>query len=466
MIKQEKKKRLFSFALPSGTDPARLFSSHAQRPYSLFFDSNRECHPLNRYSYLCIDPFETIESRNGNVVITTKSNRYSYAADPFSVVKERLVLAGNDMATNKDLPPFQGGAAGFFGYDLARQLENFSSSTAPDNGIPDMCIGLYDCIAAFNHHAEKGWIIVQAHDEATALERAALFHPSSVEIIPNNPPLQWHTKIDDNEYKNNIQKVIDYIYAGDIFQANLSRRFTADIPETFDSYAHYCRLREINPAPYSTFMRFKDSAFSGSSPERFLSVKAGKVETRPIKGTMPSKVDPSHLLKSEKDRAENAMIVDLMRNDISKVCEDHSVDVPSLFSIETFEGIHHMVSTVTGQLRADKNSLDLLRACFPGGSITGAPKIRAMQIIDELEPDRRGPYCGAMGFIGWNGDMETNIVIRTLVYNRNTVSLQTGGGITAESDPAKELDETLVKAERLFASFDVEYFSDKKEKQS
>jgi para-aminobenzoate synthetase component 1 len=211
-------------------------------------------------------------------------------------------------------------------------------------------------------------------------------------------------------------------------------------------------------------MNFGPLKISSASPERFISVRDRAVETRPIKGTRPRMGDPAvdqlyrnELENSEKDRAENAMIVDLLRNDLSKVCEDHSVEVPALFALEDFASVHHLVSTVTGALRVDKTPADLLRACFPGGSITGCPKVRAMEIIEEQEPHRRGPYCGALGYLGFNGNMDTNIAIRTLVYTGDTVSFNTGSGIVADSDPAGEYEETFDKAESIFRSFEPQY---------
>jgi para-aminobenzoate synthetase component I len=453
MTAWSQKKSLFVYPWQE-LDAARVFARLAAQPYSLYLDSARPSHPLNRYSYLCWHPFETIESKDGRVTITNRENQFTYKADPFQVVRERLALWGDVLKHDPALPPFQGGAVGFFGYDLARGLEKISTKAKDSQSMPDLCIGLYDKVLAFDHAAGKAWLILHMVDEKTALTHKAylegLAHetPARTDFQP-----EWKTQIDDCHYRADIQKVIDYIYAGDIFQANLSRRFTADVPGDFDSYAHYCHLRAVNAAPYAAYMNFGGIKLASSSPERFLSVEGRKIETRPIKGTLSSSLPAEFLENSEKDRAENAMIVDLLRNDLSKVCEDHSVTVDEFCSIETFEAVHHMVSTISGTLRADQTPLDALRACFPGGSITGAPKIRAMEIIEELEPHRRGPYCGAMGYIGWNGTMDTSITIRTIVYDGAQMHIQTGGGITADSIPEAELNETLTKAAKLFESF-------------
>jgi para-aminobenzoate synthetase component 1 len=451
-------KTLFVFDW-KGPDAFQSFAPLAAMPYSLFFDSNRDGHPGNNYSYICWHPFETIESKNTRIRITNRENQTSYIADAFDVVKERLELWGEKFQSQENLPPFQGGAAGYFGYDLARGLENLPKIAEDDRDMPDMCIGLYDKVLAFDHNSGQAWLMIYAVDEQTAL-----VHKTHIERLmsrahepvfyPVNLP--WSAQVCEADYLNDIDKVINYIHAGDIFQANLSRRFTAALPHHFDAFAHYGQLRKINAAPYSAFMNFGGITLASSSPEKFLSVHDRQVETKPIKGTMPSSKPEQALLDSEKDRAENAMIVDLLRNDLSKVCEDHSIDETELFKVETFEGVHHLVSTIRGKLRADQTSLDLLKACFPGGSITGAPKVRAMEIIEEMEPQRRGPYCGAIGFIGFDGTMETNIAIRTLVFSGGQVQLQTGGGITAGSNAQAELEETLTKATKLFESFETQ----------
>lgn len=450
------KKRLFVYPW-QGPDALQSFAPLAGQPYALFLDSNRDGHDLSRYSYILWQPFETIESKDGVVHVSNAHSHVSYRAEAFHVVRERIALWGEDAApVQANLPPFQGGACGFFGYDLARRLERLPSKAAV-HGQPDMAIGLYDKVIAFDHKSGQAHLIIHAPDEETAkVHKAYIERLGAANAAPrvDMPALAWRAARGDDDYRRDIQKIVDYIYAGDIFQANLSRRFSADVPAGFDTFAHYTRLRDVNPAPYAAYMNFGNGfVLSGSSPERFMSAKGRSVETRPIKGTMPDSLPPSALAESEKDRAENIMIVDLLRNDLSKVCEDHSVEVAALCDIETFEGLHHMVSHVRGTLRADMGAVDALRACFPGGSITGAPKIRAMEIIDEMEPHRRGAYCGAIGYIGFDGAMDTAITIRTLVYEGGQVHLQTGGGITAMSDAAAELEETMLKARRIFTSF-------------
>jgi para-aminobenzoate synthetase component 1 len=450
----ERQKRLFVYDWQAPDAPTS-FAPLADLPYSLFLDSNKNGHALNRYSYILWHPFEMIESTGGRVTVTNRDHQVSYTADIFKVVRERLALWGEDRRPEKNLPPFQGGAAGFFGYDLARQLERLPSRTEK-NAQPDACIGLYDKVLAFDHAAGKAYLMI-----FTASEAEAIVHKTFLENRVRDHQIRtfggteaaWKTDKDDKAFEKDIARVIEYIHAGDIFQANLSRRFSASIPHNFDAFAHYEHLRAINPAPYAAFMNFGAVKLASCSPERFLEVKGRVLETRPIKGTMASSLPASALSESEKDRAENVMIVDLLRNDLSKVCEDHSIEVTALCDIETFEGLHHMVSTVRGTLRGDQSAMDALRACFPGGSVTGAPKIRAMEIIEELEPNRRGAYCGALAWIGFDGAMDSAITIRTLVYEGEQAHLQTGGGIIADSVAKKELAETLTKAEKIFESF-------------
>lgn len=420
----------------NGDDILTCAESLSQEPYTLFFDSNRAAHPLNQWSFLCWSPIETISCKNG---VITHNGEIIEDTDLFQFIEFRLKhynFEENDV-------PFTGGAAGYFGYDLGRQLETIPNDTIDDLNLPDAILGIYQNVMAYDHANDTTWIRGETPDITGETK-----HPH------HTPPISWNTSKTDQKYCDDIQTVIDYIHAGEIYQANLSRRYEAILPQGFTPFAHYKTLRAINSSPFSAFMNFDYFQLSSSSPERFLSLKNKAVDTRPIKGTRPDTQSPDLLKNNIKERAENLMIVDLLRNDISKVCEGNSVKVPSLCDIETFEGLHHMVSTVQGVLQKNKTACDLLQACFPGGSITGAPKIRAMQIIEELEETRRGPYCGAMGYIGFNGDMDTNIIIRTLIYKEDKTYLQVGSGIVSDSTPQKELIETKQKAQKIWESFE------------
>ncbi|MEM6780962.1 MAG: anthranilate synthase component I family protein [Pseudomonadota bacterium] len=437
-------------------DPADEFERICDQRYALFFDSNCDGNPQNRYSYICWNPVEMIESKDGVISITNAREQSQFEGNPFEVLQGRLELYGMDKALDPDLPPFQGGAAGMFGYDLGRDLERLPTLAQDDLNCPDMAIGIYDQVIAYDHETEQAWFIVHAKNEKDFQRRKVMLmmmDGANHESDPYNP-VEWITDKTSSDYMSDIQAAIDNIYAGEVFQVNLSRRLEADVPIGFSKYGHYKYVRDINPAPFSAFMNFGEFQIASSSPEQFLHVQDNVITTRPIKGTLPSSEPIQKLKDSDKDRAENLMIVDLMRNDLSKVADYLSVSVPQLFEIETYEGVHHMVSTVQAKLMPGKGSVDTLQACFPGGSVTGAPKIRAMELIEEMEPYRRGPYCGSLGLIGFDGYMNTSITIRTLIYANENIYLQTGGGIVSDSKPEAELQETLDKADALLGSFE------------
>lgn len=446
-------------------DPLRVFAALQHLPYSLLFDSADRKHINARYSFVVSHPIETIESKNGHITITNWDEQKRFEGNPFTILQNRLNRWIDNTETVRGLPPFQGGAAGLFGYDLGRDIEILPEKSTDNAKMPDMAVGIYDQVITFDHLKKQTWLITHArnYDEARKKQSYLL---SLIQHGPDIPvyqgsALDWQSNLESSDYKKRVRNIIEHIGNGDIFQANMAQRFDAMLPEDFDPFAHYTHLRDVNPAPFSGYMNLGDIKISATSPERFLHVKDGHVETRPIKGTRPHGADPAadeackkELEGSAKDRAENTMIVDLLRNDLSKVCTAESLRVPELCKLESFASVHHLVSTVRGELKEGKTAIDLLQACFPGGSITGAPKIRAMEIIETLEPTRRGPYCGAMGYIGFDGAMDSNILIRTLVFEPGTVSLQTGGGITIESDPSAEYQETLDKAAAIFRSFE------------
>ncbi len=445
--------------------PIDAFARVHMLPYSLFLDSSDNGHADSRYSYVVSHPCEMIEAYGRMVRITNRERQTSLEKDPFIALQERMDTWTLDLERDMDLPPFQGGAAGFFGYDLARTMEILPDQTRYDENVPDMAFGIYDQVLAFDHDLNKCWLITQATDEAQAKRKRrpllALYTGPVPHRKANTDSLRWEADKTVQHYTSDIQKVIDYINKGDLFQANISQHFEAQVPMGFDAFEHYRTLRTVNPAPYAAFMNVGPLKISSASPERFLSVSDGHVETKPIKGTVPHVEDKTQdeknkaqLMDSAKDRAENIMIVDLLRNDLSKVCLPVSVEVTQLCALETFSSVHHLVSTIVGELKESYTPLDAIKACFPGGSITGAPKVRAMEVIEELETTRRGPYCGSIAYIGFNGQMNSNILIRTLVYENQTIRLHVGGGITTKSDPKSEHQETLDKAEALFRSFD------------
>lgn len=454
-------------------NPLSLYSAGLKnRKYSQILHSSDTEHNLGRYSFIVYDPIEIIKYQNGKISIESENENLNFTGNPFMVIKDRLeILCNSEPAeTKENIPPFQGGAVGFFGYDLARINEDLPKIAQYDPQTPEMIIGIYDKVIAYDHIEQKCWIITRGNSSAQAknlknktLEEINLWLrdiPKYPTIINNNISLSWKQEESKQEYIEKIKKIIDYIYDGEIFQANLSQKFTSEITPNFDSFMHYCHLCNINPAPFSAYLNFDEIIISSASPERFLFVHNNNVETRPIKGTrkraknfMQDHEIAEELRRNSKDRAENAMIVDLMRNDISKICNDHSVETTKLCAVETFATVHHLVSTVKGRLRGNMHALDLLDACFPGGSITGAPKIRAMEIIEELETSRRNSYCGSIAYIGFDGTMDTNIAIRTISYSKNEASIRAGGGIIAKSNPENEYQETLDKADAMLKSF-------------
>jgi para-aminobenzoate synthetase component 1 len=371
-------------------------------------------------------------------------------------------------------------------------LERVPRPKYDDLAIPDVLLGIYDWVVAWDHTADRAWLVSTGMPETgrARSERAArrmafvkerlttrrldgwavregsagrrTAHRPSRPTAPSYPVtdvqhLGLRSTFTREGYQQGVARVIEYIFAGDIFQANLSQRLEAPLVGT--PLELYRRLRSRNPAPFSAFLDFGELVVASASPERFLRVEDGHVEARPIKGTRPRGVGPEHdaalalaLAESDKDRAENVMIVDLLRNDLSRVCEPGSVRVPELFALEHYATVHHLVSTVVGDLVPTQDAADLVRAAFPGGSITGAPKVRAMQIIAELEPTRRGVYCGAIGYWSATGAFDANIVIRTYLVLGDVAYFQAGGGIVADSDPEQEYRETLDKARGLIAA--------------
>ena len=460
-------------ALP-WVDPLAYFSAVAETPYAIWLDTADTRHPAGRYSFIMHDPFETLTLKNPH-------------DNPFAQLKTKLAQWEEDWAGLEahwpDSPPFKGGAAGLFGYDLVQSLEKLPRHLPPyavdDTRLPDMAVGFYDLVLGFDHQTHRCFVFSTGFPAHGAAERSNLARlkienlKKTLHGLPKVPAAHFpasgkmdgyiNADIEASIFKSRVQKVIDYIHAGDIFQANLSHRFSGHIASDDTPLTYYARLRHISPGPFAGYANFGNWVLASASPERFLECKHQRVETRPIKGTRPRSGDPKtdmalleDLKTSQKDRAENVMIVDLLRNDLSRVCEDGSMKVSALCELETFETVHHLVSIISGQLRSGMSPPDLLEACFPGGSISGAPKIRAMEIIAELENNTRGPYTGALGYIGFDGAMDMNILIRTAVIRDKKITFQVGGGIVADSQPEAEYLETLDKARGLITAIGVE----------
>ncbi len=459
-------------------DPISVFATLAGEPFALLLDS-ATASPQNdptlqgRWTYIGADPFTVLTKHGGGVELNGVAQNGT-AFDLLSQQTKALSLPPH-WQEDKNLPPFAGGFAGMFGYELGCELERLP--TPPQNGpiretTPDFAVGAYDCVLAFDCIERRAFIVSTGLPEASPTARAVRAEARAAKwrarlaLNPALPDLEWpaspasettiraeHTR---NDYEAQIQQVIDYIYAGDIFQANLSQRFDATLQNDDNPFTLYRKLRAISPAPYAGFFNFGKGCLLSSSPERFLKSDGRTVETKPIKGTRPRgssvKEDETlarDLTQSEKDRAENVMIVDLLRNDLSRASEDRSVKVTRLCELESFATVHHLVSTITSTLKSDTSNVDLLKACFPGGSITGAPKVRAMEIITELESSARGPYCGSLGYLSFSGEMDTNILIRSMTCIGQHITFRAGGGIVADSNPSDEYEETLDKASAL-----------------
>ena len=453
--------------------PWEVARNLAGRHHLLFLDSALSSSPLGRYSFVTADPFAWIRAHGKKVWIDGDLQR---EGDPFAVLAR--LLAPHRLDALPGLPPFQGGAAGLFGYDLCHHLERLPSPRFDDFETPDLAIGLYDWVIAFDHEQRRAWLIStglpetdpdrrrrRARQRLDRVRRLLTAASPPVANAPGSPitPAVLHplpglpgvySSFNRDGFLEAIRRGIEYVHAGDCFQVNLAQRLLHRA--TLPPLELYRRLRERNPAPFAGYLDVGDFVIASASPERFARVSGGHIETRPIKGTRPRGATPAEdaasaaaLLASAKDRAENVMIIDLLRNDLGRVCAYGSVRVDAVCRLESYRTVHHLVSEVIGRLRPGLGPIDLLRAAFPGGSVTGAPKVRAMQIIAELEPTARGPYCGSLGYIGFDGKMDTSILIRTFTAGKGWIQFPAGGGIVADSTPEGEYAETLHKAEGL-----------------
>jgi para-aminobenzoate synthetase component 1 len=421
-----------------------------QRQLTLLESVMRDEH-LGRYSFLACNPKATLEVTGSGVFLEGVAQD-----EPALAVIGRL-LAANRQRHVPGLPPFQGGLAGYISYDFGRLLEPHARVPAFAPLCPDLVLNHFDCVAAFDHMQERAWIVSETSARADELEELLARKPRAEggHIITG-----WQSNFTREAYEQAIARTVDYVLAGDIFQANITQTFSAHIPPGFDALAFYRVLRAKNPATFAAFLNYDGIQIASSSPERLLSLDGARAEARPIKGTRRRDPDPARdasliasLTSSRKDRAENVMIVDLLRNDLSRVSKPGSVKVPVLCGLESYANVHHLVSVIVSELKDGLGPRDVLAAAFPGGSITGAPKIRAMEIIAEIEAAPRGVYCGSIGYIGFNGRADFNIAIRTAQFAGGMARVQGGGGITARSDPASEYEESLTKVKRVMEAF-------------
>jgi para-aminobenzoate synthetase component 1 len=465
-------------------DAVEAFRRLAGLPHVVFFDSAMRHPQLGRYSFVAADPVEWLSApADGTDALgwlAKSMGRCGLRIADCGLASGQSNPQSEIRNPKSELPPFQGGWAGMFGYELGRGLESVPAAI-DEFQLPALAVGLYDVVVAFDHERQVVLLISQGFPETDsrarcerAAARMALFRERLSDKCPPNArstqdtctalpagalapqhPVAGNEELTSNfsadAYRQAVRRAIEYIYAGDVFQVNLSQRLLH--PARGTSVDLYCRLRERNPAPFAGYLDGGGWQIASASPERFIRVEGGRVETRPIKGTRGRSLRPEadlfagdELRASEKDRAENVMIVDLLRNDLSRSCRPESVCVSQLCGLETYQYVQHLVSVVEGTLRDGSTPIDLLRTSFPGGSITGAPKIRAMEIIAELEPTVRGAYCGSLGYLGVDGRMDTSILIRTVTAARGWWQLPVGGGIVAQSNPADEYEETWHKA--------------------
>ncbi|MCY6370807.1 aminodeoxychorismate synthase component I [Clostridium ganghwense] len=438
-------------------DAFSIYSIFKDRYESIFLDSGMDRERLGKYSFIALNPFITFKSKN-NVCFL---NREQYEGDTFEELKK---IIKKYKFNNNTKFPFIAGGIGYFSYDLGRSIEKLPEISEEDVDIPDCYFNFYDNIIVIDHVNNKTYVtalgILEEQKESISHIKNKICKGKKVQYQKHKKnKLPFQSNFTKKEYIKTIDRVREYIKNGDIYITNLTQRFTCDIEK--DPYDVYRTLRNINPAPFAAYMKFEGFSIVSSSPERFLKIKDGVVETRPIKGTRPRGKNEEEdlnnrqeLLNSEKDKSELLMIVDLERNDLSRVCRPNSVKVTELFELEQYSTVYHLVSTIKGELRDECTSIDCIKACFPGGSITGAPKIRSMEIIDELEKVRRNIYTGCIGYIGFDDNVDLNIVIRTILMKDNKAYLGVGGGITWESDSEAEYEETLDKARALFRSLE------------
>ena len=454
--------------------PPEVFEIYKNRRHSFFLDGGMDPHRLGRYSFIGSSPFLVMKSRGDDITLSGSYKRKKIKGNPFDIL---AILLDMYKMESRDLPvPFGGGVVGYLGYDLCHFIEKLPKDAVDDLELPECYLGFYDAILAFDNMLSRVYILSTGFpetEERCRKERAEkrieairddLIRASKNRIkqeerrkIPAEARIKLKGGFSRRQYIDAVEKARQYIIEGDIFEVNLSQRFEAELD--IKPYKLYKKLRQINPAPFAGYLNFSGVSVISASPERFMRLCGDNVETRPIKGTRPrgegaqqDEALAEELMKSPKDRAENIMIVDLERNDLGRVCRYGSVKVTELAILEVYATVFHLTSTVTGRLKEDKGVVDLIKATFPGGSITGAPKVRAMEIIDELEPTRRSIYTGSIGYIGFNGDMDLNIAIRTFIVKGKKAYFQVGGAVVYDSDPEAEYQETLHKVRAMIES--------------
>jgi anthranilate synthase component I len=458
--------------------PVSAFLKLRGRGPAFLLESAEQGQRFGRYSFLGFRPRALLRYEDGQMQVTEQGETRPLETDggPFDAVAR--YLSNYRVAPLEGLPPFAGGAVGMFGYDLVRTVERLPEANPDDVGTPDMALMVSDALIVFDHLSHQVTILVNAFVDGPAdvdeayprvvglIERARELlaqpvpRPETPAARPADPRAAFASNMTQAEYEAAVEKAKEYIYAGDAFQVVPSHRWAGPCP--VHPFSLYRGLRVVNPSPYMYFLEFDDFAIVGASPEPMLKVNDGRAEVRPIAGTRPRASSPEEdlrvareLLEDEKERAEHVMLVDLGRNDLGRVCEFGTVEVGELMKIETYSHVMHIVSSVSGRLRPGYNAMDALSACLPAGTLSGAPKIRAMEIIDELEPVKRGFYGGAIGYLSYTGDLDTCIHIRTVVVKDGIAYVQAGAGVVADSDPAYEYRETEAKVGAMFDAMEL-----------
>ena len=471
------------------SSPCLIYEALSNRN-SFLLESVKGHEKIARYSFIGFDPCLEFKVKNGFIKVRSSSEENATSNKPLHIMK--ILMKKYNQLPHEHLGPFQGGFVGIFSYDFVHYLERLPRNAADDLSLPDAHFLMIDKFVAFDHVDKKSWIIVcpgvkdmidirssdthidwtEKYDEAEyEIERIhkriqgyKLNNPVNDTIVPKrlqDRKMDIVYEMKKNVYVDIVKKTKEYIAAGDIFQANLSQRVSAHLGGK-DTWNLYKILRSINPSPFAAYVDFGDYKIVSSSPERLLRVKGKTIDTRPIAGTRPRGKDSredelmrTELLLNEKERAEHIMLIDLERNDLGRVSEYGSVRVDEMMITEDYSHVIHIVSNVLGNLSSEKDCFDAIKAAFPGGTITGVPKVRCMEIIDELEPVRRGPYTGSIGYMSFSDNMDLNIVIRTFVIKDDVAYVQAGAGIVADSDPEREYVETLKKAEALIKTLEM-----------
>lgn len=460
--------------------PISTFQKIGRSSFSYLLESAEGGEKLARYSFIGIDPFLIFQSKDKQIEINGKERKEKYIENPF--LSLRRIASGFKVTPVDGLPRFFGGGVGYFGYDLIRFIEELPNNTNDDLAIPDCMLVYAGTIVVFDHLTHQMWVIVNIPVKKEVLSKESAYDQAIIQIEKtilqlkknNSTSLdkQKETKdkgiissetqsnVTQNEFIEKVEKAKEYILAGDAFQIVLSQRLSRKTTES--PFKIYRSLRSLNPSPYMYYLNYGEIQIVGASPEPLVRLTGNLVESKPLAGTRHRGKNnqedytlEKEMLNDEKEKAEHTMLVDLARNDLGRVCSPGTVRVTQFMKVEKFSHVMHLVSEVQGLIQPNKNAFDALEACFPAGTVSGAPKVRAMEIIDELEPHDRGPYAGAVGYIGFNGNMDTCITIRTIVFKEEKAYIQAGAGIVYDSVPKNEYRETLNKARALFKAIEL-----------